>query len=577
MNKKIFKEKKYTDRPVFLYRFVFNSRIPTIAVFLLLISFFLQPIERTYAAESGGASPALNEPATSMISEQDFSKAVATAENLNDIPPTSQVVIKEVTQSSGKSTTTNHELASNAEVVSIDNELTTSNATSTPDSVKDNVVNEEATATSTAPQSPHLNTSTLSQSGNFQNETDNATTTNISVDVSSSTTDKSVVEDTNLSPAPEGESTVAVSSAQSDSEIQFNKNDCVTVSDGSFYCQPKEKMEKVTVDDGFYSLPDDGGDFEIYLKKDGKLNQITFNDVDDSAPYYDAKSNSLVWHRLVDDRFQIISYDLSVNQEVQLTTGSENNMEPTRSGKYTVWQRWNKNNWDIVLYDGTEVRFLSTSPEQDIAPKIKGDYVMWNRLLPTGGQEIQLYDVQNDEYTTISDEDGGSLSNPRMVLVYESEFQNGDVITKGYDMFTGKITPLSTKPVDLPSKIPLPETTGETKALLQPKGTSKEDIENSSTIVPGVSSGNNDPNQTMSTSTLDMSTSTLNTNFSTTTIMTEPSGTIVTPDTKIPTNMSELDRDQFDLIIPAYTPQSTSTSGASISESSSTTTINTVS
>ena len=52
MNKNIINTKKNHQQTVLLYRYVFNSRIPTLAVFLLLLSFCLQPIERAYGAET---------------------------------------------------------------------------------------------------------------------------------------------------------------------------------------------------------------------------------------------------------------------------------------------------------------------------------------------------------------------------------------------------------------------------------------------------------------------------------------------------------------------------------------------
>jgi hypothetical protein len=267
----------------------------------------------------------------------------------------------------------------------------------------------------------------------------------------------------------------------SDSQIQFDKTDCVSVADGSYYCKTKKPEPASEVKDGLYSKPDADGDLEIYFAHNGTLEQITHNQVDDASPYYDSISNTIVWHRLVNDRYQIISYDIKSGAESQLTTDTVNNMEPVRSGRYTAWQHWNKDNWDIMLHDGATTKLLTTSLDHDIAPKIRGNLVMWNRLSRDNTQTIQLYDLTTGEYTSIADDEGGELSNPRMVLVYDAQFKNGDVVTKGYDVATGKITPLSAIPVKIPDKIPAPDKTGETRALIQIKSTSREDGEVSTT------------------------------------------------------------------------------------------------
>lgn len=115
---------------------------------------------------------------------------------------------------------------------------------------------------------------------------------------------------------------------------------------------------------------------------------------------------------------------------------------------------------------------------------------MWNRLASDNTQTIELFDIITQEFTTITDEEGGALSNPRMVLVYETEFANGDVVTKGYDVETGEVTPLANDPAELPEELPDPDATGETRALVQPKNPVKEDSEFGEDIYPGVD-GNN--------------------------------------------------------------------------------------
>lgn len=271
-----------------------------------------------------------------------------------------------------------------------------------------------------------------------------------------------------------GEIITATSVVQSDAQIQFDKSDCVAVADGSYYCRAKVVAES-TVRNGLFAQPDADGDLEIFFARDALLQQVSFNQVDDASPYYDAISDTIVWHRLIDDRYQIISYDVRSGSESQLTTDSVNNMEPTRVGTFTVWQHWNIDNWDIMLYDGVTIRLLTDTPQHDIAPAIRSNLVIWNRLTSENVQTIELFDLTTGEYTTINDTEGGALSNPRMVLVYEAQFENGDVITKGYDVVTGEISALSSIPAALPETIPDPDQTGETRALIQGKTSSKEE------------------------------------------------------------------------------------------------------
>ncbi len=261
---------------------------------------------------------------------------------------------------------------------------------------------------------------------------------------------------------------------ESDTHMQFSKDDCTLVADGSYYCRP---VEVVSDDrkDGLYALPDSDGDLEIYLQKNDDLEQLTFNQVDDASPYFDTNSNTIVWHRLIDDRYQIVAYDVKTGKETQLTYGSVNNMEPHRNGAYTVWQHW-ADNWEIMLHTGQETIRLTDDATEDIAPSIRHGLVIWQKTNEHGERTLELYAIKTGERTTITDSDNGSISNPRMVVVYESIQPDGEVVTKGYDLITGEITTLDTSTPDLPDSIPQPDETGETRALLQGKTGARDDV-----------------------------------------------------------------------------------------------------
>ncbi len=285
---------------------------------------------------------------------------------------------------------------------------------------------------------------------------------------------------------------VEVSSVTNDSNYyQFGRGSCVSVGDGSFYCGSENT--ELSVEDSFYAAPDAGGDMEIFVTIKGETSQITYNQLEDKAPQYDALSNTLVWHRLINGRYHIMSYDFDTAEETKLTDGVVNNMEPARFGDMTVWQRWVLNNWEIVLLMDGEETLLTDNDQHDIAPTIRGEFIMWNTIAKDGQQVLTVYDTSAGSYTVIDDADGTAVVNPRMVLLYDKTYDNGDVVTQGYDLITGKIVPLGAIPAQLPEELPDSDQTGETRALIQQKTISREDVSEDNDLgdpvpVPKVSS-----------------------------------------------------------------------------------------
>lgn len=264
-----------------------------------------------------------------------------------------------------------------------------------------------------------------------------------------------------------------VSVVESDSAYTFGRDECTRVENGAFYCQ--ERSFREVPDNSLAALPDIDGDLEIYLTRDGEQFQITSNNYDDSAPYYDADSETIVWQRLIEDRYQIISYDVETGEETKLTNTRDNNMEPSRHGDFTVWQRWLDGSWEIILHDGRRELRVTESKEHDIAPSLRGSLVIWNAQYADGTQQLQTFDFKTNVRDVIDDDEGVSVGNPRMVVMYEAMYDNGDIVTKGYDLLSGEIVPLHTLPRQLPTELPkADETGGETVALIQNKPTPKE-------------------------------------------------------------------------------------------------------
>lgn len=272
-----------------------------------------------------------------------------------------------------------------------------------------------------------------------------------------------------------------------DNFYQFSRGACVAVGDGTFHCS--ERTEKsVDATAAVYSDIGPSGNLEIFIRmRDGKVEQLTDNNRDDSAPHYDAESLQVVWQRMVDSRYQIIVYDLRTEEETQLTFARTNNMEPKVSPDGIVWQSWDGDDWEVMYFDGTYTDQITDNSAQDVAPAIQDGYIVWSVL----GEEEQLarvYTIETGETMSIVGHEGGKVANPRFVLVYDTQFDNGDIITQGFDPETGLASPISAQPRPEPIDIPNADTTGETIALIQNKPPTKDDKEKLVVTVDGDSS-----------------------------------------------------------------------------------------
>jgi hypothetical protein len=256
---------------------------------------------------------------------------------------------------------------------------------------------------------------------------------------------------------------------------QFSKQSCVAVGEGAYHCTNKDVSE-IDLQSVAYAERGEDGNMEIFLRTSkGKVKQLTDNTFDDTSPHYDAESMRVVWQRLIDGRQQIILFDIMEDEEAQLTFSKTNNMEPKVSDAGIVWQAWDENDWEIMLFDGTYTEQLTENEAQDVAPVIQDGYVLWNVL---GGDEQQarVYSLDTKETTSIVGHEGGSIINPRFVLVYDTQFDNGDVVTQSFDPSTGLSEPIAAKPAPEPVNIPQTDPTGEIRALITNKS-QKDELE----------------------------------------------------------------------------------------------------
>ncbi len=417
-----------------LYRLVFERAFVRLFVVVLVCSFLLQTVERAFASEYLPDAPAdlpvtITDEAVATI-QQEFSERTelteptAAPESVVEVPlPVVETVVEEP-------------------------------FTNPADTVNEPAP-QELPSTSTPP------------------ETSEGSEVGVPSEAPSDIIATSTIEATTSVATTTNEATPTLT-VESDQMIQFNKDNCLAVEDGSFYCQKATTTLPTTDDRGLFSLPDSDGDLEIYIKNNDGMQQVTFNTVDDASPYYDPASDSLVWHRLVDERYQIVVYDLASGEERQLTDTSTNNMEPFRADNIIVWQYWDNDAWQIMLYDGDKATQLTNTSEHNLAPVIRNNLVVWHRV-QYQEKTIEVYDLNSGAFMTIRDDNGGTISNPRMVLVYDAAMDNGDIVTRGYDLVTGEITSFAAEPAPLPEEIPDPDNTGETRALLSGKSSTEEE------------------------------------------------------------------------------------------------------
>lgn len=264
--------------------------------------------------------------------------------------------------------------------------------------------------------------------------------------------------------------------------VSFGVTECVPVGKGTFHCVKREATTAEISNERVYSTRDEAGDLEIMLSQNGETIQISDNEYDDDAPLYDEEGEKIVWHSLINERYQIMSYDLETEETLRLTKGDTNSMQPATSDGEIVYQTWINDNWEIALLDDEgELTLLTENQIQDVAPSINTDYITWQS--DEGGEwVVRIYNRKTEHIETVRGVEGGMVENPRMVLVFDNKKENGDIETVGYDPERGVTVQLAATPGTIPDRIPQPEHEKEEKALIQPTVTPR--VETKATTTP---------------------------------------------------------------------------------------------
>jgi len=505
-----------------LYMVVFTSRIVVVVVLALIFSFLLQPIDQALAEEVNEAVDSsvssvvlkpipiedevdINDDSTILESETEVvvenDEADTNTKAIDNSVPTHILA-----ESNPTSVETENEIVipDNLKTIysepsgddsGIDSGTSTPNTTNSTTSTTIQVNNDHQTVTGpdTTGATEDLASSTTTEEVEFHATTSTPLPQDELVEVSDVDTDineatstnlesseKSIVNESNVMSSTSAG--VATSTENLDETIivvdtsnrhQFNSNECITVGSGAFYCNESENTVKYA-DNGVFALPDSEGDREIFVRLEGKEVQISNNLVDDNSPYYDTKSERIVWHTLINDRYQIISYDLKNNESELLTDSTYNNMEPVADGEIILWQAWIKNNWEIVMSADGKINQLTNNNVHDVAPSIRGEYIVWQTQF-ADGWKVALFDKDTSEVEYLDGLNEAAMAeNPRFVLVFDQIDNNGDISTVGYDFDTKAAIHLGSLPRELPDELPEPEKTNEKKALVQTKPSTKE-------------------------------------------------------------------------------------------------------
>lgn len=444
-----------------------RSKYSLLAAYALFVSLLLQPVAPVFAyteSLNDEVSVLVTLPDESVtIDTPDEELSVATPESIDDDPPDSSIEgASDESDQVGDSSTLVFVEAEDVATTTVedvadvihDNELTTFD-----EPIADEVVDPDEAIT-TEQDVDEKEAPALDE--NLSDTVDDEVAAN---DLIASTTE--TLSSTSTA------TTTATYVINAENRYQFAERECRAIGDGAFYCRDHEDIVSVR-EDGVFAAPDPDGDLEIYVRVDGVESQLTYNTYEDSAPYYDPVSERVVWHALVNDRYQIFAYELNDDRLIQVTGGKENSMQPTAYGDDIFWQSWMHNNWEIMRFDGTNVTRVSNNAEPDIAPYAQDTYLMWQNE-HGGVWRTALFDLSKGTVEYLDSLSEGIAKNPRLVLMYESYDQYGDMHMFGYDLKTKENIALSHTALPTPKELPKPDGEQEKRALVNAKPTIKDD------------------------------------------------------------------------------------------------------
>ena len=171
--------------------------------------------------------------------------------------------------------------------------------------------------------------------------------------------------------------------------------------------------------------------------------QIT---TDKQAQCPDIYGNRIVWQdtRDGDRNYDIYMYDLSTNQEVQITNNTKpeifierphGSIEPAIYGNTIVWQDYRNGNFDIYMYNlsiSKETQ-ITTNDSNQMTPEIYGNNIVWCNC---GNESIYMYNISTSTETRITA--SGYVYGPAIfgdIIVWD-EYHNGNYDIYMYNLST---------------------------------------------------------------------------------------------------------------------------------------------
>jgi hypothetical protein len=264
-------------------------------------------------------------------------------------------------------------------------------------------------------------------------------------------------------------------------KVFFKDSECTPTDDGGYYCVSKNLGNTTDSTIGaprVFAEAIEGDDKEIYYEDATGKSQITRNEYDDDAPSYDENSQIILWHALINGRYQIMFYDKNQASTGfrQLTDSDYNNTNPYVSGHGAVWQGWVNGNWEVfyakdVMAPELEVRQITSSERNDMFPHLSEKFITWQSFYEDMWH-VFVYDMTTGETSQITKSTDGKYENPRFALLFEKRDENGEVKTIGYDIASGQEIPISHGGSASSPLIPLSQPDSEKAMPLSGTGTS---------------------------------------------------------------------------------------------------------